>query len=146
MIPFLTGCNVDRPYDGPKLKIEYSEAGEVIECTPDFLYQHAITDEVDSIYYIGDDLCIACQQLKPQLNAWCNVYKGAIYYIPISNITEDNMHFLIDATVGQHYEWSDKDPVPAVYFFMETNVLFRGDGENTMNYLNRYVEVLPNNG
>ena len=139
VVPFLFSCT-KRQYTGPKLHVEYNESGALIEVLPDDMFERAFTNKIDSIYYIGDDSCTACQKLKPQLNAWCEVNHGAIYYIPLNTITDENEHYIVDSTVG-YYCWEDKKVVPTVYFFMQGEVILGGDSSNTMKFLIEKVEV-----
>lgn len=140
VLPFLLGCNRNQEYTGYKLTVERDESGELTESTPEELYENAITNNKDCIYYIGDDNCSSCQKLKPQLIAWTTMYKGKIYSIPLNMITNENVEKINDATVG-YYDWSKNQSIPAVFFFGSGTVVFRGDDTNTMNFLNKYVQV-----
>ena len=144
VLPFLLGCN-KQEYKGPKIKVEYNATGDLISSAPEYMYTHAFQESVSSIFYIGDDTCSGCAKLKPQLKGWCEVYHGAIYYIPWKSVTEDNEHYLIDATTSDGiYGWKHGDSVPAVFFFMDGYVVNRTSETDTMSYLMKYVEVNNN--
>ena len=138
-IPFLLACS-KKPYNGPKIQVAYNETGNLLEASPMKMHSDATISKVDAVYYIGDDSCSACAKLKPQLEDWCTVYKGTIYYIPVSNITDANVNYLYEATEG-YYQWTEKSTVPAVYFFMKGEVVFQADQTNAMEYLVERVEV-----
>ena len=143
VVPFLFACK-EKPYTGPKMHVEYNESGELIDAVPETMFQKGFTDKVDSIYYIGQDGCSACDKLKPQLSAWCEVNKGAIYYIQVSSITPENEHYISDSTVG-YYSWDDRKVTPTVYFLMQGEVVFAGDETNTMSFLMKKVDVVSQN-
>ena len=138
-IPFLIGCK-NEEYTGYKLTLEKDESGVLTEATPDTLYEVAITNQLDCAFYIGDESCAACQKLKPQLEAWVKAYKQKIYYIPVGNITSENIQKLYDATVG-YYQYTEKTGLPTTYFFSAATVVFRGDSTNTMNFFIKYVNT-----
>jgi len=138
VIPFLLGCK-EQEYTGYKLTLESDESGELTLADPETLYQKAITDGIDCVFYIGDDTCGACLKLKPQLKGYVEYYKLKIYYIPLNTITTENVSYINDATTDSLYTWGDNQSVPATYFFSQKCVVFRGDGENTMNFLMKYV-------
>ena len=148
LFPFLIGCDNKSPVTF-KLKVEYNPTDALIEVNPEYMYKHAITDSVTSIYYVGDETCTACKELKPQLEAWCEVYHGAIYYIPVSTIKdEEQLEYLKNAThyeASTPYSWEGNSSVPAVFFMMDKYIVQRTDQTNTMFYLTTYVEVLPQN-
>ena len=139
-LPLLLACN--QKYTGPKIKVEYNATGDLIEVAPEYMYNHAFVDKVNSIFYVGDDSCSGCAKLKPQLKGWCSVYYGAIYYIPWKSVTEENEHYLIDSTNEGLYAWKHGDSVPAVFFFMEGYVVIRTGENDTMSYLTNHVEVV----
>ncbi|MDY4848794.1 MAG: hypothetical protein SO176_00815 [Bacilli bacterium] len=140
-IPLLIGCNnQNSSYTGEKMKIEYAENGGFVTIDPEFLYNHAFIDRIDSIYLFGDSGCEACLSLKNSMEAWAKYYHAKIYYLPISSITESNKHYVLDATEG-YYVWQDQDIVPTTYFFMQGSVAFKANDSNTIKYLDRYVEV-----
>ena len=139
ILPFLLGCK-DKGYTGRKITLEKDESGKLTEVDPSVMYDVVVTNEKDAVFYIGDETCSACQKLKPQLESWVKVNKGKIYYIPVGSITNENMHYLIDSTVG-YYEWKENDAVPITYFFMEGAVVMQTTYDNTMNFLMKYVTV-----
>lgn len=139
VLPFLMGCK-DREYSGTKIVVEKDESGALTEVTPDVMYDVASVQKKDCVFYIGDDSCEACQKLKPQLEGWVKYYKGKIYYVNIASVTEENLHYLYDATVG-YYEWSEGSSIPATYLFKEGSVVIRGYVDDTMNLINKFVTV-----
>ena len=138
VLPFLLGCK-DKEYTGYKLTLESDESGELTSADPQTLYQKAITDGIDCVFYIGDDNCAGCQKLKPQLVDYVKAYKLKIYYIPVNVITDENVSYLNDATTEGPYTWGDNQSVPATFFFSSKVVMFRGDDTTTMNFLMKYV-------
>ncbi len=141
-LPFLVGCK-EPEYNGYKLKVEKDESGELTLADPNILYETAITNKKECVFYIGDDTCSACQKLKPQLEAWVKAFKGKIYYIPLESITTENVQKMYDATTDDtgYYQWGDDSSVPTTYFFSAGFVVFRGGSTDTMTLLNRYVTV-----
>ena len=139
VVPFLFGCK-EKKYTGPKITVERNETGELVDATPETMFSVAHENKTDSVFYIGDETCAACKQLKPQLEAWVKAYNGTIYYIKFNTITSENMQNLYDATEG-YYKWSESTPVPVTYFFMQGEVIVQGDSTNTMKFLNKYVTV-----
>ena len=140
-IPFLLACsNKKSSYNGPKINVARNESGSLVTTTPEEMYSLVVDDKADAVFYIGDDLCAACATLKPQLIDWVKVYKGTIYYISLNEITESNINYVSSATEG-YYQWTEKSTVPAVYFFMQGEVIFCADQTNAMDYLLTYVEV-----
>ena len=138
VIPFLLGCK-EQEYTGYKLTLEADESGELTLANPQLLYEKAITDGIDCIFYIGDGSCTACQKLKPQLEGYVKAYKQKIYYIPLNTITEENVSYLNDATTDGGYTWGDSPNVPTTYFFSKKYVVFKGNYDTTMNFLMKYV-------
>ena len=139
IIPFLLGCK-EKEYTGLKLVVEKDDSGLLADADPTVMYEVAVTNKKDCVFYIGDEGCSACKKLKPQLEAWVKAYKGRIYYIQLSSITSENFHYLIDATVG-YYEYKEGDSVPATYFFTYGEVAFKGTSDDTMSFLTKYVTV-----
>ena len=139
VVPFLFGCK-EKEYTGPKIIVERNESGELVDATPETMFNKAFTDKVSSVFYIGDDSCAACAKLKPQLEAWVKYYKGTIHYIKVETITSETIQYLYDSTVGE-YQWAESSAIPATYFFMEGYVITKKDGYETMEYLNKYVAV-----
>ena len=139
ILPFLLACK-EKPYDGPKITVEKDDSGALTEVEPITMFEVAFTNKIDSIFYIGDDSCSACQKLKPQLEAWVQVYKGKIYYIPFQSITSENVQYIYDSTVG-YYQWAEDSSIPATYFFMQGEVIIKGSSDNTMNFIKKYVAV-----
>ena len=137
--PFVIGCS-NKKYSGKKLQLNYVENGSLVVKDTKYLFDEAFTNKVDGVYYIGDDTCKACANLKPKIQSWCEKNHAEIYEIEFTKIDEEGLKYLIDATVG-YYGWTEKSSVPAVYFFMEGEVITRSDEENTIKYLNEYVEV-----
>lgn len=140
IIPFLIGCSQDNQYKGKKIELQYVEEGSLVVVDAKHMFDEAFTNKNDSIYYIGDDTCKACQSLKAQLTFWCKEKHANVYEIKYTKVDSEALKYLIDATVG-YYGWTEKSSVPAVYFFMEGEVITRSDEENTIKYLNEYVEV-----
>ena len=64
-----------------------------------------------------------------------------IYEIKYAEITEAEQRKIEDATVG-YYAWTKENTLPAVYFFMEGEVVFVGDNRNTIKNLDKYVQVI----
>lgn len=126
------------------IQVAYNESGELVLTTPESMHEQIVINKIDAVYYIGDDSCLACAKIKPQLQSWCQVKKGTIYYLPVSEISESNIGLMKEATAG-YYEWNENSSVPAIYFIKEGNIIFCGDQTNAMDYLNSYVEVLSNN-
>ena len=137
ILPFLIGCK-EKEYDGYKFTLESDTSGELTLADPSILYQKAITDQIDCVFYIGDEACVACQKLKPQLENYVKAYELKIYYIPVGSITEENVSYLYDATMGM-YQWANNSSVPTTYFFAYGEVILRGNAENTVEYLVKYV-------
>lgn len=142
VIPFLLGCK-EKEYNGYKLTLEADESGELTLSDPQTLYQKAITDGIDCVFYIGDNMCSGCQKLQPQLEDWVKAYKQKIYYIPLNEITNENVSYLNDATNTEPYKWEDNQSVPATFFFSQKYVMYRGDDTSTMNFLNKYINTNP---
>ena len=146
VLPLLLGCN-KKPQTF-KLRIERSNKEEMTQVLPEFMYEHAITNAITSIYYVGDDKCEPCKKLKPQLDGWCKVYHGVIYYIPISSISDETqLNYLKSAThyeASTPYSWEDNPTTPAVFFMMDKCIVNRTDQESTMSFLLNYVEVNDN--
>ena len=142
MIPFLLGCTNSNEYKGKKIQLEYAESGAIITVDAKYMFDNAFTNKIDSIYYLGDDICKACQSLKTQLKFWCKDNHTNVYEIVYTDIKDEELNYIIDATVG-YYGWTETDSVPATFFFMQGTVVFRGDDQNTVQYLNKYVEVKP---
>ena len=141
-IPFLVACSTNnKEYDGEKITLEYVENGGLIETTPEELYNIAQTKLAGSVFLIGDESCSSCVTLKTSMEAWAYHYHAILYYLPIKNITTDNVHYLIDATPG-YYQYEEGEEVPITYFFMMGEVALKGNEETTITYLNRYVTVL----
>ena len=140
ILPFLLGCK-EKEYTGIKLAVEKDESGELTETDPSVLYETAIANKKDCVFYIGDEMCADCKKLKPQLEAWVKAKKGKIYYIKIQSINAENIHYLEDATVG-YYQWAEGDSVPATYFFTQGEVAFKGISHDTMTLLTKYVTVV----
>ena len=140
MIPFLLGCTSNNEYKGKKIQLEYEENGSVVIVNAKHMFDMAFTNKIDSIYFLGDDSCKACQSLKTQLKFWCAEHHASVYEIVYTNVKDEELNYIIDATVG-YYGWTENDSVPATYFFMQGTVVFRGDDQNTVQYLNKYVEV-----
>ena len=140
ILPFLLGCK-DKEYTGYKLTLESDESGELTSADPQTLYQKAITDGIDCVFYIGDDNCGGCQKLKPQLVDYVRAHKLKIYYIPVNVITDENVSYINDATTDSPYTWGDNQSVPATFFFSQKYVMFRGDDTTTMNFLMKYVNI-----
>ena len=139
ILPFLLGCK-EKEYTGYRFTLESDESGELTLSDPQTLYQKAKTDQIDCVFYIGDDTCSACQKLKPQLTDFVKAYKLKIYYVPVSTITEENVSYLYDATMGP-YQWGENSTVPTTYFFAYGDVILRGDSTNTIEYLLNYVNL-----
>ena len=140
--PFMFACSKNTSYVGdPLLTIEYEASESMIEVGPKFLYEKAFVNKQDSIFFIGDNTCAACAELKPKIESWISTNHGRIYYVPYQSIDEDNIAYLSDATVG-YYQWTSKSSVPAVYFFTGGEVKFCGNEKTTIKYLERYVAVL----
>ena len=136
----LVSCSNSKPYSGPKITLPYVEEGGLVVVEPKHMYEVAFEEMCDAVFYIGDDTCSACKQLKPQIKDWCAYYHTNIYEIVFTDIKEEDMHYIIDSTVG-YYEWREEQTLPSVYFFMKGSVTFCGDQESTMNYLIKYVTV-----
>ena len=141
IVPFLVGCSHDNQYKGKKIELQYVEEGSLVVVDAKHMFDEAFTNKIDSIYYIGDDTCKACQSLKTQLTFWCKEKHANIYEIEYTKVDEDGLKYLIDATVG-YYGWTENSSVPATYFFMQGSVVFKGDDQNTVQYLNKYVEII----
>lgn len=137
ILPFLLGCK-EKEYNGFKFTLETDTSGELTLADPTVLYQKAITEQIDCVFYIGDDTCSACQKLKPQLEAFVKAYELKIYYVPVNSITEENVSYLYDATTGT-YQWAENSTVPTTYFFAYGEVVLRGSANNTVDYLLKYV-------
>lgn len=141
VVPFLLACsNKKSSYNGPKIIVAHNASEALVNSTPEEMYSLVVDQDSDAVYYIGDDTCSACAELKPQLVDWIKVYQGTIYYIPVTDISESNINYVVSATEG-YYAWSEKSTVPAVFFFMRGEVVFCADQTNAMDYLLTYVEV-----
>lgn len=141
LTPFIFACSNKTSYTGEKiLTIEHDESGQFVEVKAQHMFENAYQGKIDSIYYIGDDNCVACTELKPKIGVWMAQHQARVYYIKYASIDDENFTYLSNSTVG-YYEWTEKSTVPAVYFFANGDVVFKGDDSNTMNYLNRYVGV-----
>ncbi len=140
-IPFLVGCSIgEHEFDGEKIMLEYVENGGFIETTPKELYDIATSKDSGSVFLIGDESCSSCASLKSSMEAWAYHYHANLYYLPLKNITKDNVHYLIDATPG-YYQYEEGEAVPITYFFMLGEVALKGNENTTITYLNRYVTV-----
>ena len=139
ILPFLLGCN-KKETNTYKFTLESDESGELTLSDPSEMYQKAKTDKIDCVFYIGDDSCSACQKLKPQLTDFVKAYKLKIYYIPLTSITEENVSYLYDATMGP-YQWAENSSVPTTYFFAYGDVIFRAGYDNTVKYLLKNVNL-----
>ena len=140
IIPFLIGCK-EKPYDGPKITLDYATEGTLINSSVLHMKELAFDNKIDSIFYIGDETCAACVEFKPKLMTWCSQNHANIYYIQVTEMTEEDSNMLTDLTVGSYYEWKDKNTIPATYFMKQGEIVFRGESSNTINYLNKYVAI-----
>ena len=140
IIPFLIGCK-EKPYDGPKITLEYAEEGKLISSNVTQMKDLAFDLKIDSIFYIGDETCAACVEFKQKLVTWCSQNHADIYYIQVTEMTEEDSNMLADLTIGSYYEWKDKNTIPTTYFMMQGEIVFRGESSNTINYLNKYVAI-----
>ena len=140
VIPFIIGCSNKSSYKGQKIQLNYVENGSLVTTNTKQLFDDAFTNKIDGVYYIGDDTCKACANLKPKIQSWCEKNHANIYEIEFTKIDEEGLKYLVDATVG-YYVWTEKSSIPSVYFFMQGEVITRSDEENTIKYLKEYVEV-----
>ena len=140
-IPFLIGCTSNDKYTGPKITLAYAEEGKIVDSSVQEMKTIAFVNKVDSIFYLGDDTCASCAEFKPKLVSWCAQNHANIYYIKVAEMTKEDSEMLTDLTIGSYYEWKDKNSIPSTYFMMQGEVVFCGDGSNTMNYLSKYVTV-----
>ena len=142
LTPLFIGCKSNQSYTGEKIVIERNEECVLVDSNPAEMKTIAIDNTKDSVFFIGDDTCASCKELKTKLNSWMNTNKGKIYYIPLSTITDENVEVVNECTVG-YYSWEKQQAVPAVYFYKKGTAVYRGDNSNTIKYLNRYVAVEP---
>lgn len=140
LTPLLIGCQSNQSYTGEKMVIERNEETVLVDSNPTEMKSVAIDNQKDSVFFIGDEVCASCKQLKEKLDSWMKSYKGKIYYIPLETITDENVEVVNECTVG-YYSWEKQQTVPAVYFFKKGTAVYRGDNSNTIKYLNRYVTV-----
>ena len=140
LVPFLFGC-ASKQDNNPKIKIQRVNEGKMVVVNAKHMFDEAFSSKINSIYYIGDDTCSSCKQLKPSLEAWCKANYAYIYEIKYQDIDEEGFSYLQQATVG-YYSWSENSSVPTVYFFMGGEVVMKGSSDNTMNILTKYIEVV----
>ena len=140
--PLLFACSNDKPYTGKKIGLGYVENGSLVNSSVSQMKQIAFDYRIDSIFYIGDDDCAACVKLKQDISGWCKTNHANVYYIHYSEITESDLSTLISITADDYYKWDENSTIPATYFMMGGAILFRGSSDNTLKYLNRYVEVV----
>ena len=139
--PLLIGCSSEKPYTGQKIALPYVEEGQLVDSSVSEMKTVAFDNKTDSVFYIGDDSCAACVTLKKDIAGWCSLNHANVYYIHYSEVTESDLSTLVDITDG-YYQWSEDTSIPAAYFMMMGEIIFRGSADNTLKYLNRYVEVI----
>ena len=137
-IPLLLACN--NKNESPKISLEKVDNPGMEVVNGKHMFDNAFTNKTNSIYYIGDDSCSSCQALKPKVQEWCVNNNARVYEIVLTEMTPEDLTYIQDSTVG-YYVWKDEDVVPTVYFFMEGEVVTRTSSDNTIKYLNKYVEV-----
>ena len=140
LTPLFIGCKSNQSYTGEKILIERNEECVLVDSNPTEMKSVAIDNLKDSIFFIGDDMCASCKELKTKLDSWMKTNKGKIYYIPLETITDETIDVVNECTVG-YYSWEKQQAVPAVYFYKKGTAVYRGDSSNTIKYLNRYVTV-----
>ena len=140
LTPLFIGCKSNASYTGEKIVIERNEECVLVDSNPQEMKTIAIDNQKDSVFFIGDDSCLSCKELKGKLDSWMTTYKGKIYYVPLATIADENVEVVNECTVG-YYSWEKQQAVPAVYFFKKGTAVYRGDNSNTIKYLNRYVTV-----
>ena len=143
LTPFLLACNKNNKYDGPKMNIERDTSGQLTESTPEEMKVVVIDNQIDSVFFIGDEACSACGTAKTRLNSWIKEKQGKIYYIPLTTIDENNIQIVYDVTGGEegYYSWEKTKTVPAIFFFKHGTAVYRDDGTNVIKYLNTYVDI-----
>ena len=140
LLPCLLACSSNKEYKGTKITLPYVEEGGLVTAVPKDMYDVAFESKSDAVFYIGDDTCSACQKLKPQLSDYCVFYHTNIFEIKFTEVKEEDLHYIVDATVG-YYGWRDEQTLPSVFFFMQGSVAFCGNETDTMNFLMKYVTV-----
>ena len=137
-LALFTSCNQSKK--NIRMYVEYNPSGELVRRPPNDMYHFGVTDQIDSVFYVGVDTCSACIKLNEDLTKWCQKNKGMIYYIPFDWINEGNLHFIEEATEGP-FQWQDNQRLPVVYFFTKGSVLVSTDEKNTIKTLNSTVGV-----
>ena len=141
--PLLVGCTTEQPYKGPKLQLQYVEEGTLVTSSVQEMKEVAFDNKIDSVFYIGDDDCSACSNLKSNITNWCSNNHANVYYIEYTSLNTDDLNLLESITKDSDYDWNaEKASLPATYFMMQGYIIFKGASDNTMKYLKRYVEVV----
>ena len=94
IIPFIIGCS-NKKYTGKKLQLNYVENGSLVEATTKDLFDNAFTNKTDGVYYIGDDSCSACANLKPKIQSWCEKNHANVFEIEFKKIDEEGLKYLL---------------------------------------------------
>lgn len=140
LTPLFIGCKSNQSYTGEKIIIERNDECVLVDYEPLEMRNMTVGQKKDAIFFIGDELCSSCKELKTKLESWMKTNKGKIYYVPLAKINKDNERYVNECTEG-YYSWGNEQTVPAVFFFKKGTAIYRGDSSNTIKYLNRYVTV-----
>lgn len=137
----LTSCDTS---NFTKINLPYVENPRLVSISGERLYDLAINQKENLVVIFAVDNCASCSQAKEELAALANLSYFNIYSVDLTNISESDYQYIVDATTYANSAYAFKEYgedlyLPLAYIFAYQGVIITFENyfvDNILTYVN----------